>query len=137
MARPSPLIHALQSAMVIPKTLFGFLSTAVFFAGFFLIGDVLIAAIAAIAAAVAQFVLAQSFRSRSGIPVWASLAVVLALTGFSMRGDDTFAPLDATQVNAAQPNCHCSPKDAATPAQVTPVPLLDAPKDIAPAPGRV
>ena len=137
MAHLSPLNHALQSAMVIPKTLFGFLSTAVFFAAFFLIGDVLIAAIAAIAAAVAQFVLTQSYQSRSGIPVWASLAVVLALTGFSMTGDDTFAPLDATQVNATQPNCHCSPKDATTPAQVTPVPLREAPKDLAPAPGRV
>lgn len=124
-------------ARTVPNALLGFLSTAVFFAAFFLIGDVLMAAICATVVAVAQFVLAQSYRSRSGIPVWASLVVVIALTSLSMTGDDTFSGLDATPVSALESNCHCHAPDATAPARMTPVPLHDIQKDRARAPGRV
>lgn len=137
MAQPIQTNLALQKAMVIPKALLAFLSTAVFFSAFFLIGDVLIAAVSAIAVAVAQFILAQSSRSQSGLLVLASLAVVLALTGLSLAGDDPLSATNVTRVNATQSGCHCHTQDATNPAHLTPVPLREIPKNLAPVPGRV
>ena len=124
-------------AHIIQKTLLGFLSTAVFFAAFFLAGDVLIAATAAVLTAIAQFVLSRSANVNPGLPMLASLAVVIALTGFSLRGDDTFAATDPAQVSATQPNCHCSALKSANPARAMQVPYRDIPKTLAPEGGRV
>lgn len=122
--------------MAFMKVLLGFLSTAVFFAAFFLIGDVLIAAIAAIAVAVTQFVLWRTTQSSPGLSVLASLAVVIALTGLSLHGEDTFPVLNPMQVNTTQPDCQCSPKQN-IPVRATPVPSYDVPNVVAPPPGRV
>lgn len=75
-------------AYALQKTIFGFLSTAVFFAAFFLAGDVLIAGMAAVATAAAQLVLQRSACQRTGALTWASLAFVLALSALSLAGDD-------------------------------------------------
>ena len=122
-------------ARALRNTLLGFLSTAVFFAGFFLIGDVLIAAFAAFIVAIVQFVITRTATLGSGLPILASLAVVIALTGLSLRGDDSLSALDATQVNATQ-NCHCTQKPG-TPARATPVPFREIPNAVAPEGGRV
>lgn len=124
-------------AHALPKALLGFLSTAVFFATFFLVGDVLIAAFAAVLVAIAQFVLRRSAKVNPGLSIWASLAIVIALTGLSLQGENTFATMDATQASAAQPNCHCSALKPADPARVMRVPLREAPKALAPAGSRV
>ncbi len=118
------------------RILLGFLSTAVFFASFFLIGDVLIAAVAALAVAVTQFVLWRTTLSSPGLSVLASLFVVIALTGLSLQAEDPFPALNPTQVNATQPDCQCSPKTN-LPVRATPVPSYETPKVIAPPPGRV
>jgi len=128
-------------ARAIRNTLLGFLSTAVFFAGFFLIGDVLIAAFAAFIVAVVQFVITRTATLGSGLPVLASLAVVIALTSLSLRGDDSFLALEPAQASIVQPNCHCTSNTAA-PLRATPVPFREAPntlapKALAPAGGRV
>lgn len=124
-------------AHLIQKTLLGFLSTAVFFAAFFLAGDILIAASAAVLAAIAQFVLSRSANINPGLPMLASLAVVMVLTGLSLRGDDSFASADPSQVSATQPNCHCSALKSANPARLMQVPLRETPKALAPSGGRV
>ncbi len=124
-------------AHVLRKPLTGFLSTAVFFAAFFLVGDVLIAAFTAFVFAVVQFILTRTATNGSGLPILASLAVVIALTGLSLKGDDTFPAMDATQVNATQPNCHCGAQKTTAPARAAPVPFREAPKALAPADGRV
>ncbi|MGL5166367.1 MAG: hypothetical protein ACRC9K_10825 [Afipia sp.] len=124
-------------ARTLQNILLGFLSTAVFFAGFFLIGDVLIAALTAFAVAVVQLVLGRTTKVNPGLSVLASLAVVFTITGLSLRGDDTFSALDATQVNALQQNCHCDAQKTTSPAHATPVPLREVPKALAPAGGRV
>ena len=124
-------------ARALQKTLLGFLSTLVFFAAFFLIGDVLLAAIAALIVAVAQFVLWRTTKVSPGASIWASLAIVIVLTGLSLKGDDTFPAVDAAQVNAQQPNCHCSAQKGANPARAMQVPFREAPKALAPADNRV
>jgi hypothetical protein len=78
-------------ARTILNSILSFLSTAVFFATFALAGDVLLAATAAIAAAFVQFVVRRSTQHRTGVLMWASLALVLALTGLSLKGDEAFA----------------------------------------------
>lgn len=96
------------------RLLVSFLSTTVFFAVYFAIGDVLFAAIAAIATVITQLVLGwTAYGSRGGM-TWASLAVVLALTGTTFAGDDpassaswitnqNFTPVNAT--------CRATPQD--------------------------
>lgn len=123
-------------ARLLRNTLLGFLSTAVFFAGFFLIGDVLVAAFAAFIVAVVQFVITRTTTLGSGLPILASLVVVIALTSLSLRGDDSFSALDPAQASLLQPNCHCTSSTAA-PMRATPVPFREAPKALAPAGGRV
>lgn len=135
MVQPVQTNSVLQKALLIPKILLGFLSTAIFFVAFVLIGDVLIAAFSAIAVAVTQFVLGKSARTTPGLSVMASLFVVLALTGLSLAGDDPVSAWDAIQVNASQSSCHC--QTPATPAHVTPIPLHEAPQGLASKPGRV
>lgn len=123
-------------ARALQNTLLGFLSTAVFFAGFFLIGDVLIAAFAAFIVAVVQFVMTRTATLGSGLPILASLVVVIALTSLSLKGEDSFPALDPAQASIVQPNCHCTSNTAA-PVRATPVPFREAPKALAPAGGRV
>jgi amino acid transporter len=120
-------------AHALPKALLGFLSTAVFFAAFFLVGDILIAAFAAFLVAIAQFVLSRSAKVNPGLPIWASLAIVITLTGLSLQDENTLATLDATQASTAQPDCHCSALKPADPARAMRVPFREAPKALAPA----
>ncbi|CAN5341958.1 hypothetical protein BH10PSE10_BH10PSE10_22520 [soil metagenome] len=129
------MAHKIQNAL--QKTLLGFLSTAVFFAAFFLAGDILIAATAALLVAIAQFVLTRGSQAHSGLSILASLAVVIALTGFSLQGADTFPAADAKQTSATQPNCHCSALKPLSPARAMQVPFRDIPKALAPAGDRV
>lgn len=92
-------------ARTLQKTFMGFLSTAVFFATFLIAGDVLIASLTAIAAAIAQFVLVKQ-----GILVWASLALVLALTGTTLMGDDEFSlAASPAPVSSTAAECSCRP----------------------------
>lgn len=131
----SPQINSVfRKALLVRKILLGFLSTAVFFAVFVLIGDILIAAVSAIAVAIAQFVLGRSAQSNPGLSVLASLVVVLALTGLSLAGDDPLSA-SAIQANTPQSDCHCHMP--ATPAHVTPIPLHEIPQGLASKPGRV
>jgi hypothetical protein len=92
------------------KTLTGFLSTAVFFAAFVTLGDVLAAAAVAVTASIAQMVLTRSSGRPAGVLVWASLAVVLALAGLTLAGDDAFAvappPVHAGKSSS---DCFCRP----------------------------
>lgn len=123
-------------AYVIQRALLGFLSTAAFFATFFVIGDVLIAAIGGFAVAVVQFVLGQTTRAKPGFLMWASLALVLALTGVTLMGEDAFGSLgSAALVDGSGPDCAC--RKPLTPVHAEPVPLRDVPKALAPAPGPV
>lgn len=65
-----------------------FLSTIVFLASCIVEGDVLLAAIVAIATVTAQLVLGWTVRGSRGGMTWASLAVVLTLTGTTLAGDN-------------------------------------------------
>jgi intracellular septation protein A len=96
------------------RLLVSFLSTIVFFAAYIAVGDILLAAMAAIAIVISQLVLGwTAYGSRGGM-TWASLAVVLALTGTTFAGDDpatsaswitnqNFTPVNAT--------CRAAPHD--------------------------
>lgn len=75
----------------ITQTLLSFLSTAIFFATFIIAGDILIAATVAIFTALVQFVVRQSAYRRQAVLIWASLAIVVALTGLSLKGDEAAA----------------------------------------------
>lgn len=81
-----------------------FLSTAVFFATFLVVGDVLIAAMAAIVTAIIQFAIRESAYRRSAFLIWASLAIVLAITGLSLKGDEAHA---AGLTESAATPCVC------------------------------
>jgi hypothetical protein len=117
------------------KILLGFLSTAVFLAAFVLVGDVLLAAIAAAAVVLVQFVLGRTTSAKPGIAMWASLAIVLTLTGVSLMGDDATVPLASqADVTGSVANCACKP---VTKVRGLPVPFHSAPKTLAPAPGPV
>ena len=123
-------------ARAIQRTLLGFLSTAVFFAAFFLVGDILIAAAAAFLVAVAQFVLSRSANIDPSLSMLASLAIVVALTGFNLSGDNAFAEPGAAQASMAQPNCHCGAQKP-NPSHAMQVPLRGTPKALAPSGGGV
>lgn len=117
------------------KILLGFLSTAVFFVAFVLVGDVLLAAFAALAVVVAQFVFGRTTGARPSMAIWGSLAIVLTLTGISLMGDDTTDPLlSQTDITGSVANCACKP---ATKVRGLPVPFGATPKALAPAPGPV
>jgi hypothetical protein len=83
----------------------GFLSTAVFLAAFIVAGDILIAAVAALFTVLAQVVVRKSTHRRTGFLIWASLAIVLALTGLSVSGEDASAA--APGVTRAVATCAC------------------------------
>lgn len=95
---------------ILQKTVSGFLSTAAFFAAFVLLGDVLAAAAVAVTTSIAQLVLTHSAERRAGALVWASLAVVLVLTGLTLTGDDAFAvEPQPTHARKISPDCSCRP----------------------------
>src|SRR5258708_39199838 len=83
--RNRPMINLLRQLVT------SFLSTIAFFAAFAIAGDVLIAAVVAIASAAAQFILATTTHGKPGGMKWASVAVILALTGTTLIGDDVDA----------------------------------------------
>ncbi|TKT72503.1 hypothetical protein YH63_014265 [Afipia massiliensis] len=117
------------------KILLGFLSTAVFFAAFIVVGDVLLAAIAGTAIVVVQFVFGRTTSAKPSVAMWASLAIVLTLTGISLRGDDASASLASeTDVTGSVANCACTPADKV---RRLAVPFRQTPKAPAPAPGGV
>lgn len=84
----------------------GFLSTIIFLAVFAIAGDVLVAAVVAITGAAAQFAFAATAHHKPGAMAWASVAIVLVLTGNTLVGvpcpDGTLAsrqlvkPVDVT-----------------------------------------
>ena len=129
------MAHNIRIAL--QRTLLGFLSTAVFFSAFFMIGDVLLAAIAAISVAIVQFVLWRTANVRPGLAIWASLAVVIALTGLSLHGDDAFADMDVSQASAPALSCHCAAPKTGTALHALPVPFRERAKALAPATGPV
>lgn len=117
------------------KILLGFLSTVVFFTVFNLVGDVLVAAIAAVAVVIVQFVFGRTTGASPSRTIWASLAIVLFLVGFSLTGDDTANALASpTEITGSVSSCACKP---ATKARLLPVPFNSAPKALAPSTGRV
>ncbi|CAN5383695.1 hypothetical protein BH10PSE11_BH10PSE11_30650 [soil metagenome] len=118
------------------KILLGFLSTAVFFAAFNFVGDVMLATFAAIAVVIAQFVFGRTTGARPSRTIWASIAIVLFLVGFSLTGDDAASAsmITQTDVTGSVSNCACKP---ATKAQGLTIPFRTAPKALAPSPGPV
>jgi len=118
------------------KILSGFLSTVIFFVTFNLVGDVLLAAIAAVAVVIAQFVFGRTTGARPSRTIWASLAIVLFLVGFSLTGDDAASAsmITQTDVTGSVSNCACKPT---TKVRAMPIPFHSAPKALAPAPGPV
>lgn len=90
------------------KILAGFLSAAVFFAAFFAVGDILIAAVGAIAVAAAQLILGWNRGRVARLPIWASLALVVTLTGATLAGDDAASVV--VPVRAESPDCACRPQ---------------------------
>ena len=120
------------------KIVLGFLSTAVFFAAFVLVGDVLLAAVAALAVIVAQFVFGRTTGAKPSMAIWGSLAIVLTLTGVSLAGDDTTDPLlSQTDITGTVTDCACKPaakvRSLAVPFRHAP----QTPKALAPALGPV
>ena len=96
------------------RLLVSFLSTIVFFATYVLLGDVLLAAIAAISTVIAQLVLGwTTYGSRGGM-TWASLAVVLVLTGTTFAGEDPTTSADWISSQNFKPvnaTCRATPQD--------------------------
>jgi hypothetical protein len=125
-------------ARIIPRILFGFLSTAGFIAAFALAGDVLVAAIAALTIVIVQFVFGQTTQAKPGVLMWVSLALIIGLTSLSLAGTANFATTETpAQVSIQTPDCACS-KPQTFPAQVTTVPLTrEAPNALAPTGRRV
>lgn len=93
-------------ARLLQKTLAGFLSAAVFFAAFFAAGDVLIAALGAIAVATVQLVLWNGGRA-TRLPIWASLAIVITLTGATLAGDDAASLVVPVRFDGPAADCAC------------------------------
>jgi len=118
------------------RILLGFLSTAVFFAAFVLIGDVLLSALAAVTVVIAQVVFGRTTGAQPSVAIWASLALVLTLTGITLAGDDTASASLAipAEVTGSVSNCACKP---GTKPVSTPLPPHSALKALAPAPGAV
>ncbi|MEW6769141.1 MAG: hypothetical protein AB1342_14020 [Pseudomonadota bacterium] len=109
-------------ARAFTNSILSFLSTAVFFATFLLAGDVLTAAIAATFTAIVQFFIRRA-QHRSAILLLASLAVVFALTGLSLKGEEAFAAtLSQTSGHVTQCGCRLAPHAAE--ANLSAAPLL-------------
>ncbi|MBI3700003.1 MAG: hypothetical protein HY242_06085 [Afipia sp.] len=110
------------------NSILSFLSTAVFFATFLLAGDVLTAAVVATATAIVQFFIRRA-QHRSAVLLLASLAIVFALTGLSLKGDDAYAATlpqahVSEQTRAHVTPCSCRAALHATEAKLTAAPLL-------------
>lgn len=118
------------------RILLGFLSTAVFFAAFVLVGDVVLAALAATAVVLAQVVFGRTTGARPSLAIWASLALILTLTGVTLAGDDTASAALAlpAEFTGSVSNCACKP--TGKPGSI-PLAPHSAPKALAPAPGAV
>ena len=97
--------HAIKNS--VEATVFGFLSTSLFIVTFLAVGDVLIAAGVAVATAITQIMLRQSSHRKVGILVWASLALVIALTGLTLNGDEADAASAPITVSDIKPVCAC------------------------------
>lgn len=109
----------------ITQTVLSFLSIAVFFATFMIVGDVLIAAIVAIFTAIMQFIVRQSAYRRKALLIWASLAIVLALTGLSLKGDEaSAAPTPKAKAIHAVIPCACDAPARAIQAALPVLPTL-------------
>ncbi len=96
------------------RLLVGFLSTIVFFATYVLVGDVLLASIAAVATVITQLVPAWTAYGNRGGLTWASLAVVLILTGTTFAGEDTITSSDWISSQNFKPvnaTCRATPQD--------------------------
>lgn len=91
----------------------GFLSTITFLAAFAVAGDVLIAVAIAIAGAAAQFVLTRTGDRKPDVTSraarWASLALVLVVTGTTLAGVDADSAelRSPTSVSCTAPHCVC------------------------------
>lgn len=96
-------------ARLLQTTLAGFLSVAVFFAAFFAAGDVLIAALGAIAVAIAQLVLGWNGGRVARLPIWVSLAIVMTLTGATLAGDDAASVVMPVRADGPAAECPCQP----------------------------
>jgi intracellular septation protein A len=92
------------------KLLTGFVSTLAFLTAYAVTGDVLMAAVAAIASAAAQIGLIWAARRPGAVDytgTFASLAIVLALTGTTLAGNE----VDAAQFSPVRADCatqHCT-----------------------------
>ena len=94
------------------KLFTGFVSTVAFLAAYAVAGDVLVAAVIAIASAIVQVGLIWSARGRPGMAdcagALASLAIVLLLTGTTLAGNEvSAAQLLPTQVHCTVEHCAC------------------------------
>ena len=102
------MARAIQTTFV--GLFLGFLSTAMFLATFIVAGDILMAATVAVGTAITQFLLRQSMHQKVGVLIWASLALVIALTGLSLNGDPADAaqaPITISQSSDVTPACAC------------------------------
>lgn len=88
----------------------GLLSVAVFFATFLAAGDVLIAALGAIAVAIAQLALGWNRGRVARLPIWASLAIIATLTGATLAGDDAAPAVVPVRADAPAADCACRPQ---------------------------
>jgi hypothetical protein len=118
------------------KIVLGFLSTAMFFVAFVLVGDVVLAALAATAVVIAQVVFGRTTGAKPSLAIWASLALILTLTGVTLAGDDTTATSLASpaEFTGSISNCACKPSSKSGNIPLAP---HSAPKALAPAPGPV
>lgn len=112
-------------ARLLQKILAGFLSAAVFFAAFFAAGDVLIAALGAIAVATVQLVLGWNGGRAARLPIWASLAIVLTLTGATLAGDDAASLVMPVRFDGPAADCACKPQPTLK-ARAMPAPRSEA-----------
>lgn len=112
-------------ARLLQRTLAGFLSAAVFFAIFFAAGDILIAALGAVAVAAAQLALGWNGGRMARLPIWASLAIVLTLTGATLAGDDVTSTAMPVRADGPAADCPCRPQPTLK-ARVLPGPRSDA-----------
>lgn len=112
-------------AHLLRKTLAGFLSAAVFFAAFFAAGDILIAAVGAIAVATAQLVLGWNRGRLARLPIWASLALVVTLTGATLAGEDMASAVVPVRAESPAADCQCRPQPTLK-ARALPAPRSEA-----------
>jgi hypothetical protein len=105
------MARAIQTTFV--GLFLGFLSTAMFLATFIIAGDVLIAATVGVGVAIAQFFMPTGNHQKIGILIWASLALVITLTGLTLSGDEAdaaAAPMTVSQSSYMTPACACHGK---------------------------